>query len=828
MTQPFYLAVVQNPSYVAMWGSVAGGLPQMWYKNVDNYGYVVPEAPMMWQVTIDGYLVAIGDENLVLSAATDGTVTMATRLPVSNAGAAAQRWSIRSAGIAANPEQGVIVNQGNGQALSLPPPGEPGEGANLWSGINPQTLPLPSGTPPAYMLWLIQPCTPPIGQTFALQSVGASTADQMMVANIPASNAIPGTPTIIYQAAANAANALWRYTAEGFILSAMMPDLALSASVNGSGGYGTGVATYPQQPTGQLSPASVTFQQWAISPVDRKTGVFVIVNQATAQALAVSGNDNRDTLVLVALDVTDTAQQWTLSPTYPLDVLLAQPTVAYPTFSGDAATAYGFINQMLGLTGSAGDLRTQYQNMAAPLASYQNTVNFIAANGGGPNATIGGQAPPSLSPQVWADVAYQLNRELTDVQAVQSLFQQVTMFHTQFSIVMTNAVAKLAADTTISTSAPITTKLSIATLMESLVYTALSAASTLSGFGAVGAIVGNLMPVIANLYQTGLNTGNAYQQSKAKNAQKMADQERWDQFEGAVSDLQQFLIESFEVIGGGLAAVEAAILADQQKTMAVAAMTRRTGTGDSLYWSLDQAPLLIDRFLPGFEVAVMQVLLPSVYKIYRYGWQSADTYYPSDCPDYCTWAEALGPYDGEYMYYNCYWIASQKSSTDFPSQQAMQGDLWNNGAYHRNLFLRWGGWSNFDLQEEALNTGTTIIVQFVNFSPNTLSIAMTPYGSENSTIGPYWGQDFASMDITLPPYGVSSMVVTHDAKKDTPQAQIIVTNGGTQIFKGVAQSGGWQSQNWSGGYSMYLGSQPASGSEGGTATARIGFYAPPG
>jgi len=243
---------------------------------------------MMWQVTVDGYLVAIGDENLVLSAATDGTVTMATRLPVSNAGAAAQRWWIQSAGVASHPEQGLIINQGSGQALSLP-------SSELYSRVVVQTLPLPSGTPPTYMLWLIQPCTPPIGQTFALQSVGASTAGQVMVANIAYADATPGALTVIYPREANAPNAWWQYTAEGFILSTMMPDLALSATANGSGGYGTGVATYPQQPTGQLSTASIAFQLWAVVPTSQKT-VFIIVNQATGQALAVSGNQNGNPL----------------------------------------------------------------------------------------------------------------------------------------------------------------------------------------------------------------------------------------------------------------------------------------------------------------------------------------------------------------------------------------------------------------------------------------------------------------------------------------------------------------------------------------------------
>jgi len=35
MTQPLYLAIVQDPYFVAQWGASAGESCQMWYKNVE-------------------------------------------------------------------------------------------------------------------------------------------------------------------------------------------------------------------------------------------------------------------------------------------------------------------------------------------------------------------------------------------------------------------------------------------------------------------------------------------------------------------------------------------------------------------------------------------------------------------------------------------------------------------------------------------------------------------------------------------------------------------------------------------------------------------------
>jgi len=736
--------------------------------------YSLQPLSQMWQLAVDGTIVSALNSNYVLGL--DGTnVVLVQR----SSGDASQQWEFQWVQDSQGVMLGTLRNKGNQQFLT---------GGNPWSWQPVFTQNMPSnGTPTRMMQWYIRPPSPPTGQMLSIRSVAAGNSTPMVV-NIQGGSMTPGTTTILYEAQPNSPNIVWTYTLDGFLLSSLNPGLALSLNVNAAvgGGSANGVATYPKQPLD----AGASFQQWSFTPVDAQAGTYLIVNQQGTLALAISGTSNSDPLQLVTPDPSDQTQLWSVSPTYPIEVLLAQPAMGYPAFTGNELTAYTYINSQLGLTKLGTELRSQYANLAAPLAGYQSRVNMIAT------AVVLQHSPKDkTSPTDLPDsdamvmVAGVLGEELTAAQAVQQLFQQLTMFHAELAIVATNATATVIADVEIDTQTKQTVKVSSAAIFEGLIYTILSAGSLLPGEGDVAKGLGLMLPVVGNLYQTGVNTVSSYRQSKAQNAQKEQDEEIFYDFEGEVAQVQQFLVDSFEAVGNALAAVESTILGDSFKTRTVAAMAALPTGGNSLFWPPEQGVTLIPRIMPGYEIGVLQALLPTKYQIYtgtwiQGTWQSNSTGIgvpPIGIPSYCCWDEVT---NSEVGASTVYWIAEVGNSGKYPGQATIDL-LWKNGVRPFNFYRRQGGWRGFASNEEYINDNQTILM-FRNYTSTELSIALTAgKDAELGLNGP------VSMTLALAPYSYQSMVLftVKNGKNNKPDASVnVTTSNGVSVWIATA---GW-------------------------------------
>jgi hypothetical protein len=722
--------------------------------------YSLPVPGQMWQLTVDGTIVSALNPNYVLGLSGTNAV-LVSRTP----GDASQQWEFRWAKDSQNVMLGTLYNRGNQQYLT---------GGNPWSWQPIFTQGMPDGGPTGMMQWYIQPTSPPTGQLLSIQSVGAGNSPPMVV-NIDGGSLAPGADTILYQAQPNAANAIWKYTPDGFLLSTLNPGLALSLNVNGGTGA-NGVATYPKQPIDN------SFQQWSFCLVDPKAGTYLIVNQQNMQALSLTGTSNGNSLRTAPPDATNTWQLWTVSPTYPLGVLLAQPAMGYPAFTGSEATAYSYLNTVLGLTALGTDLRSQYANLAAPLSGYQSRINTIATAVVLQHSSKD-KNPPSDLPDIDAMVTMvgQLSEELMAAQAVQQLFQQLTMFHTELATVATNATAEVIADAEIDTQSPQQVQISSASIFEGLIYTALSAGSMLTEFGGAAKVIGLTLPVIANLYQTGVSTASSYKQSQTQDAKKEQDEEILYDFLGEVSQVQQFLVDSFNAIGNALAMAESIILGDSFKTRATAAMTAIPSGGNSLFWPPEQGPLLITRLLPGYEIGVLQALLPTRYQLYTGTWIDApslasyDNIPPQNAPSYCVWSETINQgLNG----YTTHWLAgidAKNGMSGYPGQATMNL-LWSNNVRPFNFYRQQAGWGGFSSQEMWLGDNQTILM-FRNYTNSALTIGLQ--GGDYYTFG-LNGPTVTSLN--LPPYGYQSVVIFSD-KGSKPSAEVTVTTSdGTTVW----------------------------------------------
>ncbi|MGF6346806.1 RICIN domain-containing protein [Variovorax sp. W2I14] len=756
-----------------------GTIVYMKYASADYTPYLVPPQSQMWQLTFDGTIVSALSPNYVLGLSGSNAV-LVERV----SGSASQQWEFQWVRNSDDVMLGTLRNKGNQQYLI-------GSGDWSWAAIS--TTAMPASGPTDLMLWYVRPSSPPTNQALTIRSVAATTdASAPMVVNIDGSSLDPGATTILYPMQPHSPNSIWTYTPEGFLLSAINPGLALSLNCNANvgGGSANGVATYPILPAG----TGPNMQQWSFNLVDRELGTYLIVNQDGMQALAISGTSASDPLQLVTPpDVTDQNQLWTVSPTYPLEVLLAQPAAPYPAFTDEEATAYAYINTQLGLAKLKTELRSQYPNLAAPLAGYQSRIAMLATWIAAKNSPQA-KDPPSGLPDTEAmlAVANLLSEELTAAQAVQQLFQQLSTFHSELAIVTTNATAAIIADAAIDTQSTQTVQISSASIIEGLMYTLVSMGSMLTEFGTAAKGVGLLMPVIANMYQTGASTVNSYRQSKAQSSQRQTDEKIFYDFEGEVADVQQFLADSFTAIGNALAATESVILGDSFKTRAVAAMTALPSGGNSLFWPPSQGLSLIPAIVPGYEVGVLQALLPTKYQIYtgtwiQGSWQSNQTGIgipPIGAPSYCIWDDVT---DSSVGASTVYWIASVAShDSGYPGQATM--DFLNNrtGVRWFNFYRRLAGWNGFASGEKYLTDNQTILL-FRNYTSETLSIALDANDAQIGLNG------LGSTSLTLQPFGYLSAVLF--SGKDVggdhkPGASVkVTTSDGTLVWS--AGTVGW-------------------------------------
>ena len=169
----------------------------------------------------------------------------------------------------------------------------------------------PTGAPPDSMLWAFDAYGPATDQ--AMDLIWASSAggpSPALVAQVQGSALDPGTPVILSPGTSGGQGMVWRYTVEGFIESALNPQLVLSIDTNNN------VVVYPKQKQNN------GFQQWAVMFIDREQMTFTLVNQQTNQALvgAASGSQLTTQAWTGA-----PAQVWSTSVGYPLDIVMNQP-----------------------------------------------------------------------------------------------------------------------------------------------------------------------------------------------------------------------------------------------------------------------------------------------------------------------------------------------------------------------------------------------------------------------------------------------------------------------------------------------------------------------
>lgn len=467
------------------------------------------------------------------------------------------------------------------------------------------------------------------------------------------------------------------------------------------------------------------FQQWNFTRAGSATiggevVSLVTIGNPTCAGTLYSPNlkDPQTNTVLVGTGGSAPGNRWFPYPNYPLDTILNEPPLQFPKgTTQDQVTAYDYISsQLLGVATSSlptctfpngygyTGVRCQYTSAVANFSQYQatltNMVDFpslYASSAGVPVDTF-------------SQVATQVQTEVDDVVVVDSLFSDLNDANQDLGISESTGLNLYLTDALGSTTAANNVKGTTAAVLNGILYTVLSA-----GPGPLG--------VFANLMETGINATEAATQGSVQLG---------NPFQVAANALWTQLNTQFLSVLDTLADMQTAIVTDWGYLQNVAALTKVSGPG-SLNWQDDTTKNVTDQANKSWAVTSMQMLLPARYQLYRLTAQANgdlitypntnNGYVPDPAPpSYAQYAQLVGEQNISYSLWNQYFIADSKFN--YPSEAALQNDVFDNGGSPYDLFLSTNGW-DFTTNDYYLNCWGAITT-ITNWTEKPMSVIANP------------------------------------------------------------------------------------------------------
>ncbi|MEU4235330.1 ricin-type beta-trefoil lectin domain protein [Nonomuraea sp. NPDC026600] len=654
----------------------------------------------------------------VLAAEGNGTQpgTRVILYPRETDDAQSQFWTVTDDGHLLSQLNGLAINWDPAlSALVLQAQGDPGYPCQLWSitddgyvhslSMSGQVLSAPTlepATPSAtdaqgLQHWTPMASTAPALDAFRPRWVYFQSAVQDADQNDCVLKAQGGSHVAVCPQTGNDPGELWQVTPDGRILNRQgaYPALKLGAPCDEGGNYLTvDTDTFGDKARWDLS---VTDQIRSVSSVN-----FLVSYGMTGGSGTLTDGDP---VVAAPGTFPSPPYTWYTVPSAPLDAILTQPSVPFPEFIGDQAQAYQIICQRLGVT----SLRDEYPNLTRTLSDYGDQIEEWT------------DAPQGILQTDWDAVRLQLTTEISYADAARDLFTAYEGFQQALFSDKEAITAQLVSDAgiTIGTEDPDVTG-AVLSILEGLLYAGLSAA-------------GEEFSVAANLMQTGINAALAADSEGGGSISP-------DPFQVAVSGLWKALDDDFTAVLTSIGNMETPILQDWGRLQSVYQLSGKQGGGDSLYWGPSTTAEAVIAASPGFTTSVMQLLMSVKYQIFT----SSNGGHPAGIPDYAQWQS------GGVLY----WIAEIGNPQVYPSSQAMQNDLWNNGVQPWELFSSASGWAFPMTGDQTTISYSYGRFTFTNQTPNIIQVVLDPVHQLSLDVLPY-----QSAWADLPPSGVTNISV---------------------------------------------------------------------
>lgn len=505
------------------------------------------------------------------------------------------------------------------------------------------------------------------------QSALQDYAGQNCVFNVDANRTDPGTPVIVWPLttdSSNVSNELWQVTPDGRILSAQGNNLVLTLGNPWNDNEGYYVTVDVQEDPLPLR------QTWDLSAPNQ------IRNALTGYALCPAGANagpvtlgDGDPIVAAPGDTDSASYTWyTVAPSPTLlQTVLAQQPVPFEEFQGDQGEAYDYIMGQLGVP-----LRTEYYNLNADLDAYDNAINNMS--------------PPDDLRDAWGPVTDRLSLEILYANTTRYLFSNYTNFQNTLFGTDGATLNQLIADAGLTQGENETNVGGIIfSVFEGLLYTLLCA---VPGVGeaeiSVGGIVGNLM-------ETGVNTALAASGSDAISP---------DPFQVAVSKLWNQLNGNYQALLGAMGTMETTILKDWGMLQSVYPLAAKPG--GPLFWDPKLTSELVEAATPGYQTAVMKMLLPAKYCIFT----DTGFFTPVNPPPWALWQPDPSSE-------RRFWIAEPDHWSNYPAEQTMQSDIWGTGVKPDDFFRSAAGWQFVINSHDGLGD---FYITFTNLTQNMLRL----------------------------------------------------------------------------------------------------------
>ncbi|KAK9365154.1 hypothetical protein V1509DRAFT_414691 [Lipomyces kononenkoae] len=603
----------------------------------------------LWTIDSEGHIISQLNDQLVIGL--DNSNPPQTVLCQLSAGDQTQQWTIVN---------GMLQNCSTQTVMTATSSGQPSTG---WSVV----LEGPTGgVTPDNQYWqfasYFSASAAAVPQWTVIQSALSSGATSLVL-DLQNDSTSVGTQVVLSDQDPGATTQQWISTPDGRILNYRGDQLVLS--LGDSLGDGTNYVNVQTQAV----PANSS-QLWTPQP----GGYYQNVN--TGRYLSVLGNQPTPGAYLVTSDLGQgvSGQIFSSLPPNALGSVLAAGPLPFPAFeaNSDQLAAYVSINQQLVALGDfLGDIRSTYTNTDLT-SNYNLWANQIQQDL---------TCPSTIALHDWDFVSAQLQTELQAVTAVQTLFVNYSSYHTQAFAGQIALVNGLIADAGVTNDGPDIGGV-VLSVISGVLYTVLEA---IPGGGASV----NAFAVLGNIIQAGINIGVAY-----GGAEKISA----DPFAVKVGDLWITLSAQFSNLLSATGTMETAILTDWGKLSQTFALIKSSGP-DSLAWSPNLTPQLVQASVPGFTVSIMQMLMPAKYQIYSWLQNNGNLF--SGVSPLVQRIESNG--NGTYTHY---WIASGSDWHDYPIDDAMNACFAADNS----------GWDFFHSA-----TGWTFAQVFSNYQPDVTS-----------------------------------------------------------------------------------------------------------
>jgi len=687
----------------------------------------------LWLFSSDGHIVSALDDQLVLGVDSSGGGWPRVELVTYAADDSSQLWDLVAAGEPSGElPVAQIMNRQSGQSLNV-------DGGSITNGASIITY---TAGDSSNSLWTIEPLCVPCDQVTAIATAMSPPDSAPLCLNVKSSSSnpgtAPGTPVILEPLNINVdpsdgkyinnTNMMWSYTPDGFIESQLMPGLVLSLGPLVNWIYT--VVVYPKQQWNN------EFQQWAVSCQTKKVGdndytVLRFLNRQNGQLLAASQGATTGAGLITQwpIDGPQPNCDWIDVCGYPLEAIMTQAPCPYPPFAAGTPKyqAYAWISENVHPPAPMPPgLRGQYTSLDATSDYPTQIMGFKE-----------GPPPAGVHRHAWTKVCDQLLLELAAVAPVQDLFTQgqsfLTTMQTQQGIAiegLATAVGAGASTATVKANMPGAVQLTISALVN----------CAPGGFGAIAVIL-----------QTSLNDLVATRQVPATSDTV------------AAAKLQETLLTTYAAVRSNFSRQVSAIVSDWGKVQAVSRLTTLPlSHPDSLAITDVSINTAQGPAVSGYQVSVMQMLLPAVYQLFPiyqqengFDWTRFFGVTPAGAPPTDAYWYQNGVPGGVY---NFFAIGNGPKGTiesivEYPTTETMDTYVWNLGQIAEIFYNAVGGWSNFPIHASSAGYGAgsgALLTTIVNCTPNTLTINVAPnhhcplsWDNNTQSIGPYESISFA-------------------------------------------------------------------------------------